>query len=104
ERAVEWSGAARLAGAGAVGAKLLYADGRIQHAGVVLGIHGLTGHAFQPRLDRDTPLEYGVFAHVARNSLAVTAACMLTRKSVFAQVGGFDETHLPVAWNDVDYC
>ena len=100
----ELLGYGQMPGVGAVGGKLLYADGRIQHAGVLLGIHGLTGHAFQPRLDGETPLEYGFFAHVGRNYLAVTAACMLTRRSIFSEVGGFDEKHLEVAWNDVDYC
>jgi len=100
----ELLGYGRLPEVGAVGAKLLYADGRIQHAGVLLGIHGLTGHAFQPRQDGAAPLEYQCYAHVARNYLAVTAACMLTRTSVFRDVGGFDERNLTVAWNDVDYC
>jgi GT2 family glycosyltransferase len=100
----ELLGYGQMPGVGAVGAKLLYPNGRIQHAGVLLGIHGLTGHAFQPRPDREAPLEYGFFAHVARNYLAVTAACMLTRKSVFGDLGGFDERNLRVAWNDVDYC
>jgi GT2 family glycosyltransferase len=99
----ELLGYGQLPGVGAVGGKLLYPDGRIQHAGVILGTHGLTGHAFQPRLDTDV-LEYGLFAHVARNYLAVTAACMLTRRSVFQEVGGFNDRDLPVAWNDVDYC
>jgi GT2 family glycosyltransferase len=100
----ELIGYAQLPGVGAVGAKLLYEDGRIQHAGVILGVHGLAGHAFQPRRDTTTPLEYGAYAHVARNCLAVTAACMLTRKSVFETVGGFNDRELAVAWNDVDYC
>jgi len=100
----ELLGYGRLPGVGAVGAKLLYPDGRIQHAGVVLGIHGLTGHAFQPRQDSDSPLEYHAYAHVARNYLAVTAACMLSRKAVFREVGGLNAKDLRVAWNDVDYC
>jgi GT2 family glycosyltransferase len=89
---------------GAVGGKLLYPDGRVQHAGVVLGLHGLAGHVFRSRLDTTAPLEYGAYAHVARNYSAVTAACMLSRKSLFDEVGGFNERDLPVAWNDVDYC
>ncbi len=100
----ELIGYGELPGVGAVGAKLLYPDGRIQHAGVILGTHGLTGHAFQPRLDTDDMLEYQAYAHVARNYLAVTAACMLSRKTLFKEMGGFNERDLKVAWNDVDYC
>jgi GT2 family glycosyltransferase len=100
----ELIGYGELPGVGAVGAKLLYPDGRIQHAGVILGTHGLTGHAFQPRRDADDQLEYQAYAHVARNYLAVTAACMLSRKTVFTEVGGFNDRDLKVAWNDVDYC
>lgn len=100
----ELIGYGELPGVGAVGAKLLYPDGRIQHAGVILGTQGLTGHAFQPRLDTEDMLEYQAYAHVARNYLAVTAACMLSRKSIFREVGGFNERDLKVAWNDVDYC
>jgi GT2 family glycosyltransferase len=100
----ELIGYAQIDGVGAVGAKLLYPDGRIQHAGVTLGIHGLTAHAFQGRLDSFSPLEYGYFAHVGRNCAAVTAACILTRRSLFLEAGGLDEQHLPVAWNDTDYC
>src|SRR5262249_25302980 len=94
-------GYGRLTGVGAVGAKLLYRDQRIQHAGVILGVHGLTGHACQPvQNDQATP-EYAL---AARNYLAVTAACMLSRKSVFDKVGGFNAQDLKVGWNDVDYC
>ena len=100
----EMIGYARFPGVGAVGAKLLYPDGRVQHAGVILGTHGLTGHAFQPRLDTLAPIEYECYAHVARNYLAVTAACMLSSKTAFTEVGGFNDRDLKVAWNDVDYC
>ena len=93
-----------MTGVGAVGAKLLYPDGHIQHAGVLLGTHGLAGHAFQARQDSVGPLEYQAYAHVARNYLAVTAACMLSHKTAFNAVGGFNERDLKVAWNDVDYC
>jgi GT2 family glycosyltransferase len=99
----ELLGYGQLPGVGAVGAKLLYPDGTIQHAGVILGTHGLAGHAFQGHRETHR-LEYGLFAHVARNYLAVTAACMLTRRSIFREVGGFNARDLPVAWNDVDYC
>lgn len=97
----ELVGYGRLPGVGAVGAKLLYPDERIQHAGVILGVHGLTGHACQPLRNDRAPLEW---AYVARNFVAVTAACMLSRKSVFVELGGFNAAHLKVAWNDVDYC
>ena len=97
----EMMGYARLPEVGAVGAKLIYGDGRIQHAGVIMGVHGLTGHACQPLPNDQAPIEY---AMVARNYLAVTAACMLTRKSVFTEVGGFNAADLGVGWNDVDYC
>jgi GT2 family glycosyltransferase/SAM-dependent methyltransferase len=100
----ELLGWGRLPGVGAVGAKLLYPDGRIQHAGVLLGIQGLAGHAFQARIDDDARLEYQAYAHVARNYLAVTAACMLSHKTAFEAAGGFNERDLKVGWNDVDYC
>ena len=88
---------------GAVGAKLLYPDGRVQHAGVLLGMDdGLAGHAFKLHSDCDNG--YLSYAAVVRNYSAVTAACMLTRKSLWQQVGGFDEQHFGVAYNDVDYC
>ena len=87
---------------GAVGAKLLYPDERIQHAGIVLGIGGVAGHAHK-YFHR---LSEGYFSMLAdiRNFSAVTGACMMVRKDVFEQVGGFDETNLAVAFNDVDLC
>jgi GT2 family glycosyltransferase len=100
----ELIGYSQMEGVGAVGAKLLYPDGRIQHAGVTLGVHGLTAHAFDGKPDRYSPLEFGYFAHVARNVSAVTAACMLVRRSLHLEIGGFDEEQLGVAWNDTDYC
>lgn len=86
---------------GAVGAKLLYPDGRIQHAGVILGIGSVANHAFRYR-PANSGSYYG-FAEVVRNCSAVTAACMLMRRRVFLEVGGFDE-RLRVAFNDVDLC
>ncbi len=88
-------------GYGRLPGKLLYPDRRIQHAGVIMGVHGLTGHACQPLREDQAPAEYAL---VARNYLAVTAACMLSRKSVFEEVGGFNALDLKVGWNDVDYC
>jgi GT2 family glycosyltransferase/LmbE family N-acetylglucosaminyl deacetylase len=87
---------------GAVGAKLLFPDRKIQHAGVILGVGGVANHAFMGLPD-DEPGYFG-FPHLIRNVSAVTAACLMMRKEVFEEVGGFDETHLPVAFNDVDLC
>lgn len=86
---------------GVVGAKLLYPNGTIQHAGVVLGHAGMAGHAFW-YLPADDP-GYFDLAQVVRNCSAVTAACMMMRKSVFAEVGGFDD-NIKVALNDIDLC
>ena len=87
---------------GAVGAKLLYPDGRIQHAGVIMGLYDNCGHAFKG-LDGSS-CWYFDFSDVIRNVSAVTGACLLTRADVFWSVGGFDETHFAVAFNDVDLC
>ncbi len=86
---------------GAVGAKLLYADATIQHAGVVLGIGGIAGHSH-----RHQPRTTGGYANnvaLTTNYAAVTAACMMVRRQTFVDVGGFDET-FPIAYNDVDFC
>jgi GT2 family glycosyltransferase len=87
---------------GAVGAKLYYPDGTIQHAGIVLGIGGLAGH---PHLGiaRGEPGYFGRAA-VTQQFSAVTAACMVMRRAVFDEVGGFDERDFAVAFNDVDLC
>jgi GT2 family glycosyltransferase len=87
---------------GAVGAKLLYPAGGIQHAGVVMGIFDNCGHAFKG-LDGAVP-HYFDFSDVIRNVSAVTGACLMTRAEVFWQVGGFDETQFAVAFNDIDLC
>jgi GT2 family glycosyltransferase len=86
---------------GAVGAKLLYPDNSIQHAGVTLGICGGAGHAFRKLPNNRTA--YFDLADLTRNCSAVTAACMITRRKVFEEVGGFDE-ELKVVYNDVDLC
>ncbi|MGI4860053.1 MAG: glycosyltransferase family 2 protein [Janthinobacterium lividum] len=87
---------------GAVGAKLYYANDTIQHAGVILGLYGVAahGHRHFPRGS------VGYFGRplLVQNLSAVTAACMLVRKSVFEAVGGYDEANLAVGYNDVDLC
>ena len=88
-------------GVGAVGAMLYYPDGRMQHAGVVLGMGGVASHAHKG-LEKGSPGDHGRAALTQAMS-AVTAACMVVRKSVFDRAGGFDEA-LAVAYNDVDLC
>jgi GT2 family glycosyltransferase len=87
---------------GAVGAKLLYDDGRVQHGGIVLGPNGAAIHVHR-LASRNDPGYFGQLA-VVRSLSAVTGACMAIRRSVFMEVGGLDETNLPVSLNDVDLC
>ena len=89
---------------GAVGARLIYPNNTIQHAGIVLGrVAGLAGHAFK-YVDRfDMDYYYG-FSAMVRNVSGVTAACMMVKRSLFERVGGFDEVQFKVAYNDVDFC
>lgn len=87
---------------GAVGAKLLYPDGRIQHSGVILGLGGLAAHAHR-FFDQDSP-GYCGHAKLIKNYSAVTGACLLVKKALYEEAGGLDETNLPVAYNDVDFC
>jgi GT2 family glycosyltransferase len=94
-------GQAQRPSVGFVGARLLYPDRTIQHAGVVLGIGGVAGHGHKTLPEDDTG--YCGRLKVASNCSAATAACLLVRSAVFHQTGGFDEA-LPVAFNDVDFC
>ncbi|ALG74718.1 hypothetical protein VY88_29260 [Azospirillum thiophilum] len=87
---------------GVVGPKLLYPNGMVQHGGVVLGVNGLADHSFR-HARGDEPGYDGRLA-VPHEVSAVTAAFLLTRRSLFLELGGFDAEHLPVAFNDVDYC
>ena len=88
-------------GVGAVGARLLYGDGRVQHGGVVLGLGGLAEHADRLRA-RDDPGPHGL-CRVDREVSAVTAACLLLRRATWEALGGMDE-RFAVALNDVDLC
>ena len=96
-------GYGQIEGVGAVGAKLVFPDGRIQHAGIIHGLHhGLAGPAF--KLAPASGHGYLGYLSVARNYSAVTAACLLTPRKLFLDLGGFNETDFAVAYNDVDYC
>ncbi len=86
---------------GAVGARLLYEDGTIQHAGVVVGFGGIAGHTFIGLHESEN--SYFHRAMCAQDYSAVTAACMMSPRSVFDAAGGFSED-LAVAFNDIDYC
>ncbi len=86
---------------GAVGARLLYPDGRLQHCGVVIGVGGAADHLLAG-LDGSQP-GYLNMAVCSRESAAVTGACLATRRDVFDALGGFDES-LGVDLNDIDYC
>ncbi len=86
---------------GAVGAKLLYEDDTVQHAGIVMNLGGVAGHPFKG-LPANHPGYFG-YAEITRNVAAVTGACLLVSESVMAKAQGFDES-LGVAYNDVDFC
>ena len=86
---------------GAVGARLYYEDDTIQHAGVVIGFGGIAGHTFIGLHKSEN--SYFNRAMCAQDYSAVTAACMMSKRSVFDAVGGFTE-ELAVAFNDIDYC
>jgi GT2 family glycosyltransferase len=97
----EMAGYALRTKTGAVGAKLLYPDNTIQHAGIILGINGIAGHGHK-HFEKD---DLGYFSRlvVASNYAAVTGACLMVRKELFELVGGFTES-FEIALNDVDFC
>ena len=86
---------------GAVGARLWYPDGTLQHGGVIIGAGGVAGHAHL-RLPKGSPGYFGR-AVLQQELSAVTGACLMVRRTVFAEVGGLDE-QLAVAFNDIDFC
>ena len=86
---------------GAVGAELFYPDNTIQHAGIIIGIGGVAGHVFKN-------LPKGIHGYFSKDAMiqnlsAVTAACIMTPKSVYDEVGYMDE-NFAVAFNDIDFC
>jgi glycosyltransferase involved in cell wall biosynthesis len=87
---------------GAVGAKLLFKDDTVQHAGVVVGIGGVAGHTMKGIGSNESG--YFCRAQLVSSYSAVTAACLIVRKSVYLEVGGLNENELKVSFNDVDFC
>ena len=98
---VSMVGYARRPDVGAVGAKLLYEDDTVQHAGVIVGVEGVAFHQFLEYPQHDPG--YMGRASFSQDLSAVTGACLLIRKNVYEEVGGMDE-HLAVSYNDVDLC
>jgi glycosyltransferase involved in cell wall biosynthesis len=88
---------------GVVGARLLYPDGTLNHAGIALCRGDGLAHVLFEREPQDD-FGYLFLPHAARNVAAVTGACLLTRTDLYRQLNGFDEKDLQVAYNDVDYC
>jgi GT2 family glycosyltransferase len=86
---------------GSVGARLWYPDGRLQHGGVIIGLGGVAGHAHK-YIGKS---EYGYFARAIlhQSMSAVTAACLMVRRTVYEAVDGLDE-ELSIAFNDIDFC
>jgi glycosyltransferase involved in cell wall biosynthesis len=87
---------------GAVGARLYYPNGLLQHAGVILGIGGVAGHNHKGRPRHDVGYFNRIILPQALS--AVTAACVVLRTDIYREVGGLDEENLQVAFNDIDFC
>lgn len=90
------------AGTGAVGARLLYPSGEIQHAGVMLGLGGVCGHLWRNMPAAEAERNPHIVFPGCR--MAVTAACLAVRRKAYDQVNGFDEINYPVTLNDIDFC
>ncbi len=87
---------------GCVGVRLLYADRRIQHAGVTLGVSGVCGHLWKGADENAARKVPQVVLPSGR--MAVTGACLAVRRETFEQAGGLDDKDFPVAFNDIDFC
>lgn len=87
---------------GIVGAKLLFSDGRVQHAGVTIGMGNAAGHIHRLE-DRDAP-GYQLRCLATQNMMAVTAACLITPREIYDRLNGLNEKDFRVAYNDIDYC
>lgn len=85
-----------------VGARLLYPNGLLQHAGLIVGMQGIAGHV--NRFASPSNDGYAGSTRFSADYCAVTAACLAVRRLVFKQLGGLDEKNLPIAYNDVDFC
>ena len=90
-------------GVGIVGAKLVYPDGTVNHAGISVSREDGLAHVLFEREPAED-LGYLFLPHAARNVAAVTGACLLTRTDFYRQLNGFDDQKLAVAYNDVDFC
>jgi hypothetical protein len=89
-------------GVGAVGARLWYPNDTLQHGGVILGVDGVAGHSHK-HLPKGHPGYFGR-ALLQQSFSAVTAACLVVRRSIFLEVGGFEEKNLKIAFGDIDFC
>lgn len=87
---------------GVVGAKLLFSNGLVQHAGVTIGMGNAAGHIHRLEPRDSTGYQYRCAA--TQNMMAVTAACLVTPRAIWKQIGGLDEAQFKVAYNDIDYC
>ena len=87
---------------GAVGAKLYYPDGNLQHAGIIMGIGGIAGHSHK-YLEGS---HHGYFSrpNIVQNLSAVTGACLMVKRQIYDEIDGLDEDNLKIAFNDVDFC